>query len=294
MKKHLVLYCLCIALVYTATAQPGTQKVVTKAAQLIFEPQKLHTHGSTLVNLSNGDILCAWFMGKGERSADDVKIMGARLKKGEKTWSAPFEMADTYNIPDCNPVLFLNNAGKLHLVWIAVGANRWEGSILRVRTSTDYLKSGAPVWNWQDNIILKPDDKFASEVENKFKTIPSHGIGWSGYAPRYEQLIIDASKDNMKRSTGWMTRIKPLILNNGRILLPLYSDGYNFSLVAISEDDGKTWHASLPIVGGVTFSQHLLCVKMDILSLLCGIMGMHHQGYRSVNHWTVVKPGPRQ
>src|SRR6476619_1578434 len=101
MKKHLVLYCLCIALVYTATAQPGTQKVVTKAAQLIFEPQKLHTHGSTLVNLSNGDILCAWFMGKGERSADDVKIMGARLKKGEKTWSAPFEMADTYNIPDC-------------------------------------------------------------------------------------------------------------------------------------------------------------------------------------------------
>jgi hypothetical protein len=97
-----------------------------------------------------------------------------------------------------------------------------------VRTSTDYLKSGAPVWSWQDNIILKPDDKFATEVENKFKTIPSHGIGWSGYAPRYEQLILDASKDIMKRSTGWMTRIKPLVLNNGRILLPLYSDGYNF------------------------------------------------------------------
>jgi len=188
-------------------------------------------------------------MGSGERTADDVKIMGARLQKGAKTWSAPFEMADTYNIPDCNPVLFLNNTGKLHLVWIAVGANRWESSVLRVRTSTDYLKSGAPVWNWQENFLLKPDDKFVSEVANKFKVLPSRGIGWSAYAAPYDQLILDASKDIVKRSTGWMTRIKPLVLNSGRILLPLYSDGYNFSLVAISDDDGKTWHASLPIVG---------------------------------------------
>ena len=249
MKKQLALYCLCFAMAFTGTAQIASQKVATKAAHLIFQPQPLHTHGSTLVTLPNGDILCAWFMGSGERSADDVKIMGARLRKGDKTWSSPFEMADTYNIPDCNPVLFLNGAGKLHLVWIAVGANRWEASILRVRTSTDYLKSGAPVWSWQDNIILKPDDKFASEVTSKFKSSPSRGHGWSAYAAPYDQLIVDASKDIVKRSTGWMTRIKPLVLSNGRILLPLYSDGYNFSLVAISDDDGKTWRASLPMVG---------------------------------------------
>jgi len=46
-----------------------------------------------------------------------------------------------------------------------------------------------------------------------------------------------------------MTRIILLVLSNGRILLPLYSDGYNFSLVAISDDDGATWLSSLPIVG---------------------------------------------
>src|ERR1700686_1247827 len=46
-----------------------------------------------------------------------------------------------------------------------------------------------------------------------------------------------------------MTRIKPLMLGDGRILLPLYSDGFNMSMVAISDDDGDTWHASLPIVG---------------------------------------------
>jgi predicted neuraminidase len=62
-------------------------------------------------------------------------------------------------------------------------------------------------------------------------------------------MIIEASKDPAKRSTGWMTRIKPLMLADGRILLPLYSDGFNMSMVAISDDDGDTWRASLPIVG---------------------------------------------
>ncbi len=62
-------------------------------------------------------------------------------------------------------------------------------------------------------------------------------------------MIIDAGKDEGKRSIGWMTRIKPLLLGENKILLPLYSDGYNFSLVAISDDDGMNWQPSLPIVG---------------------------------------------
>ena len=33
------------------------------------------------------------------------------------------------------------------------------------------------------------------------------------------------------------------------MLLPLYSDGYNISIVAISDDNGKHWKASNPIVG---------------------------------------------
>jgi predicted neuraminidase len=249
MKRVYIILILCIAVLAQGLAQEGGRKLPVITSQLIFPPQSLHAHGSTLVQLPNGDMLCAWFMGSGERTADDVKILGARLLKNAKNWSAPFEMADTYNIPDCNPVLFLNKSGKLFLVWIAVGANRWESSILRVKTATDFLQPGAPAWNWQDNILLKPADNFVSEVANKLKVLPSRGIGWSAYAAPYDELIIEASKDIVKRSIGWMTRIKPLILDNGRILLPLYSDGFNFSLVAISDNDGETWHAGLPIVG---------------------------------------------
>ncbi|MBD2755432.1 exo-alpha-sialidase [Spirosoma sp. BT704] len=231
----------------TGFTQSTNPAVVRKG--LIFPEQEKHVHGSSLVSLSNGDFLAVWFYGSGERTADDVKIMGARLKKGEIAWSEPFPMADTPNLPDCNPVLFLNHTGKLFLVWIAVQANQWESSILRFRTSTDYLKSGPPVWTWQDNILLKADEQFAKEIAVKFKDLPKSTVGWGGYAPRYDDLIKEASRDAGKRCIGWMTRIKPLLLGNNRIVLPLYSDGFNLSLMAISDDDGTSWRPGLPVVG---------------------------------------------
>ena len=249
MKKLKLLFALILFIDVFSYSQSATSNAAVIKSMLVFQPQPLHTHGSSIVNLPNGDLLAAWFEGSGERTADDVKIMGARLKKGEVSWSKPFLMADTYNIPDCNPVLFLNHQNKLFLVWIAVEANRWEYSILRYKTSIDYDKSAAPVWNWQDNILLKPDEDFAKEVKSKFKDLPSGGSAWAAYAPEYGNMIIDAGKDEGKRSIGWMTRIKPLLLEENKILLPLYSDGFNFSLVAISDDDGTNWQPSLPIVG---------------------------------------------
>ena len=217
--------------------------------EYIFPFQNEHVHGSSIVILPDGDMLACWFQGSGERSADDVRIMGSRKKKGADKWTVPFLMADTRGIPDCNPVLYINRKGRLYMFWIAVMANKWENSIVRFRTTTRYAGDGAPAWEWQDDILLKPGDEFAAEVDKKFRELPESDAGWAAYAPQYDDMIIAASKDITKRSFGWMTRIHPLTLPDGRILLPLYSDGFNFSLVAISDDDGQTWRSSLPIVG---------------------------------------------
>jgi len=233
----------------TVYAQPGNSYNSIVKEDLIFTPQSEHTHASSIVELPNGDFLAVWFQGSGERKSDDVRIMGSRLQKGKTEWETPFVMADTPGIPDCNPVLFLNKKGKLFLVWIAVQGNMWEGSILRTRTTSDYGRPGAPVWQWQDNILLKPGDEFEKEIEQKFAEMPELEHGWAGYAPLYDELIIEAGKNKVNRSIGWMTRIKPLILESGRIILPLYSDGYNLSICAISDDDGETWRPSKPIVG---------------------------------------------
>ena len=239
--------CLLGCLFYCITTAQTAHPAITHT-ELIFKIQEKHTHGSNIVALPNGDLLTAWFEGSGERTADDVRIMGSRKVKGG-TWSSPFELADTPGIPDCNPVIFLNQEGKLFLIWIAVMANKWENSILRVRTSTDHNSAGAPVWDWQDDILFKPGDEFAEEVERKFKQVADPGHGWSEYAPPYGRMIVEASKDPLKRSIGWMTRTMPMLLGADTILLPLYSDGYNFSIMGISTDAGKTWSPSLPVVG---------------------------------------------
>jgi len=218
-------------------------------SKLIFPFQKQHVHSSSIVELPNGDLLSCWFEGSGERTANDVMVKGARLKKGASNWSKTFVMADTPGHPDCNPVLFINDKNKLFMFWIVVQANRWETSVLKYLTSDNYKKEGAPEWNWQDVILLKPDEEFAKTTKEKFKESGKPGLSWAEYAPKYEKMVFEAAKEPKKRETGWMTRIHPITLQNGRILLPLYSDGYNFSLVAISDDSGETWKPSLPIVG---------------------------------------------
>jgi predicted neuraminidase len=219
------------------------------AVENIFPVQGKHVHGSSVVECPNGDLLACWYHGSGERSADDVVVQGARLKKGAKAWSAVFVMADTPGFPDCNPVLYIDNNERLWLFWTAVQAHRWECSLLKYRRAEDYKGDGPPKWSWQDVIILKPGDEFAETMKEKFDEIKFEEGMWGEYAFPYRRLLEEAAKDPYKRQTGWMTRIHPLTLPTGRMLLPLYSDGFNISLVALSDDKGETWRASRPIIG---------------------------------------------
>src|SRR5687768_501010 len=51
--------------------------------ELIFPPEHWHVHASCIVEAPNSDLIVCWFHGSGERKADDVKIEGARKRKGE-------------------------------------------------------------------------------------------------------------------------------------------------------------------------------------------------------------------
>ncbi len=230
-------------------------------SEYIFPLQGKHVHSSSIVELPNGDLLSCWFEGSGERTANDVAIKGARLKKGKSTWSEPFIMADTPGLPDCNPVLFIDGKNRLQLIWIVVVGNEWEASVLKTRISTNYQNDGVPVWSWQDNIFLKPGNDFTKTLEKGFKELNTPEFAWGAYAKKYEDQLIEASKSSIKRETGWMPRIQPTTLPNGRILFPVYSDGFNLSMVAISDDQGDTWSPSLPIVGRGNVQPAIVCKK---------------------------------
>jgi predicted neuraminidase len=243
MKRQTLLMAMGILLAASAWSAAAPQ------GELIFPLQDKHVHASSIVACPDGSLLATWFHGSGERWADDVQLQGARLKKGATEWSPVFVMADTLDMPDCNPVLFIDAQERLWLFWSRVVANRWEHALLKFRRAEDYLGDGPPKWSWQDIIPLKPDDTFPDAVAKGFKDGGFEQGCYGEYALPYHEMLVTAAKDKFMRQKGWMTRNHPTVLPSGRILLPLYSDGFNFSLMAISDDLGETWQCSGPLVG---------------------------------------------
>jgi predicted neuraminidase len=217
-------------------------------AELIFPLHKQHNHAPGIVECPNGDLLVSWYRGSGERQADDVAVFGSRRRKGETAWSEPFVMVDTPGFPDGNTALWIDNRQRLWLFWPLVIANTWESCLTKYRWSEDYAGDGCPKWKWQDDVPLKP----VNFTERMTKGLDELVASRPNATPQEKLFVEHARKlipDKLTQRLGWQTRCKPTQLPSGRILLPLYTDTFSVSLMAISDDQGETWYASEPLVG---------------------------------------------
>jgi predicted neuraminidase len=239
----------CVAAV-SASGIPASQRTDSPflEAELIFPLEHWHNHASMVVELPGGDLFVCWFHGSGERTADDVVIRGARLRKGSKTWSAPFLLADTPGYPDTNATIFLDPKKRLWLMWPTILANEWHTALMKYKVASDYGSDGAPRWDVNEVLHITPGDEFATTVEREVTRI-------AGTAPDNERTKAWAERtrknaaDTLFRRLGWMTRAHPYVLDGTRLIVPLYSDGFSFSLMAISDDWGASWKTSTPLVG---------------------------------------------
>jgi predicted neuraminidase len=214
-------------------------------SELIFPQEHWHNHSSSIVELPNGDFLVCWFHGSGERTADDVVIEAARFSKKTGKWAAPFIIADTPGFPDTNPTMFIDSRQRLFLFWPVIVAHQWETALMKYRISTDYQQeSGPPKWEHQDNIILIPKN-----IGAKTRDVVGKDATAEGPVGDRARRLIEHADDMYFSRMGWFTRTHPQELPSGRILVPMYSDGYSFGIMAISDDHGYTWNASEPIVG---------------------------------------------
>src|SRR5260370_12228207 len=136
-------------------------------SELIFPLETWHNHASCIVETPHGDLLVCWFHGSGERTADDVKIEGARLRKGRRSWSPRFTMADTPGLPDGNPCMFIDPKGRLWLLHTTILANTWESALLKVRVSHDYMRHQPPRWDSSEVLHVKPGPEFEAEVSRR-------------------------------------------------------------------------------------------------------------------------------
>jgi predicted neuraminidase len=218
-------------------------------AELVFPLDDQHNHAPGIVECPNGDLLASWYRGSGERRADDVAVYGARKPHGQSQWSEPFVMADTPGFPDCNTCMWIDGQERLWLCWPIIIANTWESCLTTYLVSSDYEQPGAPTWEDEGLVLLKPDD-FQREAEEQLEPLLK-AIGPALPEQARQELEEGRKKlgDKLYQRLGWQPRCKPTILPSGRILLPLYTDTFSISIMAISDDNGKTWYASKPLIG---------------------------------------------
>jgi len=215
------------------------------SSELIFPLESWHNHSSSIVETPKGDLLVCWFHGSGERTADDVLIRAARWSKAKGRWSQPFTLADAPGFPETNPVLFIDRRERLFFFWPLIIAHRWETALMKYRVSTDYQQAdGPPRWAFQDNIVLVPKN-----IGPKTKAFVAAEAERSPQLAAAGQRLVERAEDEYFSRMGWFTRTHPLELPSGRLLVPMYSDGYSFGIMAITDDGGITWKGSEPIVG---------------------------------------------
>jgi predicted neuraminidase len=223
--------------------------------ELIFPLNPKHNHGSCVVECPNGDLLACWYRGSGERTADDVQVLGARLKKGQTEWTTPFVMADTPGFPDTNPCMVIDPQRRLWLFWATILNNQWESALMKVKVSRDYQHDpGPPRWESEQVMHLKPGPEFLETVERDLDaqwqpTMQAANAERQAKLRAYLAERHQKAADKLSTRLGWMTRAHPFILNGKRLIVPLYSDLFDFSLMALTDDWGATWQVSRPLVG---------------------------------------------
>jgi hypothetical protein len=186
------------------------------------------------------------------------------MAKGELAWSERFTMADTPGYPDTNCCMFIDPRGRLWLLWPTILANRWETALMKYQIASEYERDGPPGWESSHVLHVTPGEDFAKVVNafaerTRARIGPGgiDGVGSEAVEKWLSSLQLQAG-DKLQRRLGWMTRAHPFVLEGKRLIVPLYSDGFSFSLMAISDDWGRTWTASSPLIGGANIQPSIV------------------------------------
>ncbi|WP_305951712.1 exo-alpha-sialidase [Emticicia oligotrophica] len=213
-------------------------------------PEEKSCHASTIIELSKGKLMAAWFAGEHENHPQ-VCIWVATQERG-KTWSKAIKIADGIyegkQYACWNPVLFKNSSGKLFLYYkVGINPREWWGM---VKTSDNEGKT----WSSPSrlpNDILGPIRNKSIQLKNGSVLHPSSTESIRGDIWHSHMEISDANGKNWKKidiDCGEYGVIQPTILNHkdGKIQI-LMRSRQNKIIQSWSEDNGKTWSKLSPI-----------------------------------------------
>jgi hypothetical protein len=122
---------------------------------------------------------------------------------------------------------------------------------MKYRISADYQRAGPPRWSASEVLHVTPGTNFQALVNTALDALAA-GPRPATKPGEFEQWIQEVRKraaDKLFCRLGWMTRAHPYVLDGKRLIVPLYSDGFDISLMALSDDWGGSWFTSTPVIG---------------------------------------------
>lgn len=227
-------------------------------------------HASTVVELSNGHLLAAWFSGSRE-GAEDVTIWGAR--RTENGWSSPVEMVREPGTSSYNPVLFHTQEGRLWLYYKFGGhpmswtaGRRWSIDEGKTWSSIEHLPAGIYGPARTKPLVLGDGTVISGTSVESYRSwacwiewSSDHGVTWAKAGPiilptNLERSVVKGqAPPAVPGSSEWSRTdgiIQPSVVWMQGNHLRLYARSTALTgkiCIADSKDRGLTWSRARPI-----------------------------------------------
>lgn len=216
-------------------------------------------HAPALLELENGDMLCAWFAGSFEGSKD-ISIVCARLNSGSTSWEEPIKVSNDSERSEQNPSLFIGPDKAIWLVYTAQ-MDRMEGkdnmqftSIIRCQKSFD----NGYTWS-QPELLFSREGSFCRQPIQVLENgrwifgnwvCTDSKLGLTG-DPTVFQISDDEGKTwktvEMPNSNG-RVHANIVELENGHLIALMRSRFADNVYISESFDFGDTWSEPVPTV----------------------------------------------
>lgn len=217
-------------------------------SEFIFtEAEFEQCHASTIVELSDGDLLVAWFAGKRE-GHKSVAIWGSRHHAGK--WSLPEVLASEPKVPCWNPVLFRDPSNRIWLFYkFGPSPREWTGAHTistdggKTWSDVTHLPAGllGPIKN-KPIVLANGDIVCGTSVESyrawsSWVEISSDvGLSWKKYGP----ITVPVENYGIIQPTLWEMKpghLKMLVRSTKKI---------GFICQSTSTNGGHTWSPAQP------------------------------------------------
>lgn len=228
--------------------------------EAMIPPGKYNTaHAPALLELNNGDMLCAWFAGSFEGSKD-ISIVCAKWRKETTAWSEPIQVSYDSERSEQNPSLFIGPDGAVWAMYTAQ-LDRMEGkdnmqftSVIRCQKSYD----GGETWG-EASVIFPEEGSFCRQpiqilsngrwiFGNWVCTDSENGLEGD---PTVFRISDDQGKTwktvEMPESNG-AVHANVVELENGHLVCFLRSRFADHIYISDSKDWGESWTKPVPTI----------------------------------------------